>query len=1809
MEAEIKDEIPAIEELVQVTDQTLLQEETTRVFEPEIQENHIPKEQAVVPLFDLTKLSYELQQGYRIYVELLADSNRNVTWPFMEPVDAESLGLWDYYERIKEPMCFATIGSKFNEYKYDSITEVVADIRLILENCYRYNGPSHWVSKLGQKLEKILEQKLALLSRSLRDKVTLLATMSLNQDLPLMAELEASGRRRSSRQNYLSMVNGENSSSLVNHVKIQEESEEKERRKQREKEKKEANQALLQDLVDWEKNELKLEIMNQLHSMWEIPSIGSFLYLVKDILGLEDINLTEFELSFIYPNKSSLLARIYTALLITPHQRKSLYKKPVMTFKKWESKLKEKLDAWYKIAEKEGFYSVSLQLGIDLRFFDILGKEKNPLEEKSYLDLTLYQRVWVLKTLCDVCFHKDYDIREKVNSCDFMEQRDLFLGTDADNHSYIYFPIFQTTDVRVYQHDQLEVPKLNIKTKKEPSPPPPPAPERKKAKKTPSKPSTPSRPARPSRLRQLRSDSPMEEDKVKEETPPDPEPEDADQTESKPDPLPAFEAEDGFKLACHDIETLKALAERFAEPPTPPKKRGRRPKVPPPRKRCEIELHETLMALLQELEKYEGAFSRNYTKARIKIMKESLEPEAVEEPEETPEPEPMEEWGSELSDEDDGAKLDAKDEDFKIEEYGNNSTLEDLQPKLDEVQSISGESENGSIEATQRGSPRYKRKRKSSKTDDNVEALNRENCTIGLQTPNPRMKKKAKKWSPTKETVLPKSTSSPSVVISAVSAEESVKAATMPKEEVSVMKKLSTESAYGTQSLSPKMILVNSLGEALKRAKTPSPNRAQNPVVESSVIDVKDSSVQGSTTTDVTSKVSPLSLQAQNLRKRILVSPEGKAHEVKCVTSTTSPSITPSVHPPIQRKTAVQIVTSVKGEVTNRSVSATPITISRTLGMVSQNRVTLSTGLQPIASASTTGSHQRPIILSHSRKQVLGKPGVVTQVTTGNPVQGRVLKPTSALSNNHTYAVSSTSVNQGPRQIPKSLGVVVPTTTTTTSTIKMVQLIPNSKQTNIATVNSLYAVPTTIAKPVAGLNATAKAEAVSGQSVVKVTAPKAPQGITPSRVLSHPKTSVTSAQVSSSQLSASALSKPAVMPKGAAPIAVKTQTSKQTPGQTKVVFIPASSVDAKSPLASFKPQTLTTTGGQSIYGYAVVVPPGTPEEVNAVISSALRKQTSGPVKQPSVPTQQKQQQVVAAGKIANVVSQAIVTGKGQNTSVAGTLPGSQPRPGVGNITQLHPGFATSTTPPRANVTITTTQPRPSVPTVATQPRADVTTTTTQPRPSVPILATQVRPVVTTTATQPRPSVPTVATQPRTGVTTTTTQPRPSLPTVATQPRIGVTTTTTQPRPSVPTVVTQSCTSVATTTPLPRSSVPAVATQPRIGVTTTTTQPRPRVPTVTTQPRPSVTITTKQPDSGVTSSSIATLANVPASVAQNNLVGSSTTQPHLGTTVSTAQPRSNVATSSTTTSASVSGSVSMSLGSNSLQPRSSVVTSTAQPSNGNPTNYSSNAPDNPNVSLLNSATEPCSSFASTSQKSTIINVPGSVCPKNLTSSSTIQDGRDGIKNIETTTTCSSAQNNAESLPKTLPIALSTKVSDSTSTSGQTGSVSALENGQESCHSDQKTRLDSTKESNSWIKNGPTSNPNTPSSNYEVAKISKPVNVSGNDPSKSYATETSTQNIAKQTSTSTVTRSPTTSDHLPHANKLTVEDEDQKIASYRNGVFLQPTLNSIDSTQNIKCTDSTAPYEDVSSVNGVSDVINTKAPSLCGTTSHSPSVTTN
>ena len=45
---------------------------------------------------------------------------------------------------------------KFRERHYKNITEFVCDFRKMLENCFRYNGPDHSISKKGQRMEIVL---------------------------------------------------------------------------------------------------------------------------------------------------------------------------------------------------------------------------------------------------------------------------------------------------------------------------------------------------------------------------------------------------------------------------------------------------------------------------------------------------------------------------------------------------------------------------------------------------------------------------------------------------------------------------------------------------------------------------------------------------------------------------------------------------------------------------------------------------------------------------------------------------------------------------------------------------------------------------------------------------------------------------------------------------------------------------------------------------------------------------------------------------------------------------------------------------------------------------------------------------------------------------------------------------------------------------------------------------------------------------------------------------------------------------------------------------------------------------------------------------------------------------------------------------------------------------------------------------------------------------------------------------------------------------------------------------------------------
>ncbi|EDV27974.1 uncharacterized protein TRIADDRAFT_20501, partial [Trichoplax adhaerens] len=93
--------------------------------------------------------------------ELMLKKHRAYAWPFYEPVNAEKLGLTDYYEIIKHPMDLGTVKDKFEKLEYKAINEFAADVRLIFTNCYKYNPSDHDIVNMARRLQDVFEFKYA----------------------------------------------------------------------------------------------------------------------------------------------------------------------------------------------------------------------------------------------------------------------------------------------------------------------------------------------------------------------------------------------------------------------------------------------------------------------------------------------------------------------------------------------------------------------------------------------------------------------------------------------------------------------------------------------------------------------------------------------------------------------------------------------------------------------------------------------------------------------------------------------------------------------------------------------------------------------------------------------------------------------------------------------------------------------------------------------------------------------------------------------------------------------------------------------------------------------------------------------------------------------------------------------------------------------------------------------------------------------------------------------------------------------------------------------------------------------------------------------------------------------------------------------------------------------------------------------------------------------------------------------------------------------------------------------------------------
>lgn len=80
--------------------------------------------------------------------------------PFLHPVDYIKLNVPDYPKVIKYPMDLTTVDKKLNSGGYDSVEEFINDIRLVFNNCYKFNGPEAMISMLCQNVESAFEKSL-----------------------------------------------------------------------------------------------------------------------------------------------------------------------------------------------------------------------------------------------------------------------------------------------------------------------------------------------------------------------------------------------------------------------------------------------------------------------------------------------------------------------------------------------------------------------------------------------------------------------------------------------------------------------------------------------------------------------------------------------------------------------------------------------------------------------------------------------------------------------------------------------------------------------------------------------------------------------------------------------------------------------------------------------------------------------------------------------------------------------------------------------------------------------------------------------------------------------------------------------------------------------------------------------------------------------------------------------------------------------------------------------------------------------------------------------------------------------------------------------------------------------------------------------------------------------------------------------------------------------------------------------------------------------------------------------------------------
>lgn len=562
--------------------------------------------------------SPELEAARRLVDWLGSPACRKYSAPFLEPMEAEQRAA--YSRVVRQPMCLSRVRASLDARAYSGITEVVRDLRLILENCYRFFGPQHHLTKKALKLETVLEQKLALLPRELREKTTLEATTLENRDL---------GAQRAGRRARLTsqLPTGGESSALLQLVKAEKAAQAREERLKLREERRVEKEVAQQAAIDWEQATFGPGLA-RLAQRWEVPQVSQFLRLSQEPLQLPEASTAELERSLLMPEKSSLLALLMTCLLVAPQQRpRSLLQHP-MPYRVWNDRLRNRLQNWYRtfLGSQHSFHKVFEAHGLEEQFFAVMG-DTDPMESKDFHELDLVQRLWLLKGLCDHKMGQHRRVQEWMAEQEADTLREACLGEDRLGRRYLHFPCL--AEPRLYRTAPLPPPPP-------PSPPPPPPPEEKEkapaTKATRNKSKKKGRPVRSSSRKSSRhhrkAKPPVEEEeqeevKVKEEPvdPPQEEEEGAAAAEATAAAAPVEEEEKPeFETVATSVAGLRALIASLEE-------EGADRKPGKPGVAEEQQLLEQLRALLVEWEPQEGRFQQADAALRTRLHREWHQPD------------------------------------------------------------------------------------------------------------------------------------------------------------------------------------------------------------------------------------------------------------------------------------------------------------------------------------------------------------------------------------------------------------------------------------------------------------------------------------------------------------------------------------------------------------------------------------------------------------------------------------------------------------------------------------------------------------------------------------------------------------------------------------------------------------------------------------------------------------------------------------------------------------------------------------------------------------------------------------------------------------------------------------------------------------------------------------------------------------------------------------------------------------------------------------------------------------------------------